>query len=954
MEKGEESTRPTGSATRPTSSATRPASSTAMTQEIPRPFYPDWSAYNSYMHGYHGMMPPTFFPPFAPRPNADPYSWRNELPTGVPFRPPIAYPYAPPIPYPGCSSNSKDMTEPSSSTRPEPSSSTRRSLFSSESNTYEDSSNVGDEDIEQEQEFDNPMVEEVPSMVEEVPSIVEEVPSSSHGNDDDGVIEPRPGMSFKTEHELLDFYKKYGKQIGFGVMTQRSKREDDGSVRYLTLGCARGGKARNRTSNVSKPRPTTKTDCKAKINAIVLDGVLRITTVDNAHNHGLSPRKARFFRCNRAIDASVKRQLDINDKAGISMAKSFNSLVVEVGGYDNLPFVEKDARNYIDKARHLRLGKGGADALRGYFERMQYKNDGFYSLMDLDDEGRLKNVFWADARSRSAYGYFGDVVTFDTTYLTNRYGMPFAPFVGVNHHGQSILFGAGLISSEDTDTFVWLFETWLKCMDKRAPNAIITDQDRAMKNAIAIVFPKTRHRYCLWHIMRKLPEKLGSHSKYNDGLKSALHKCVYDCQTSEEFEKSWEVFLDTYNLHENVWLQSLYSERMHWVPVYLKDTFWAGMSTTQRSESINAFFDGFVHSGTTLKEFVDQFDNALRKRGENEMAADFHSFNCTIPCITHLPMEKQFQELYTNSKFKEVQSEVMGIIYSHCILIKTEGAISTYQVNDQLQVEGYIKRVTYQAYFNEEECEAKCMCGLFQMRGILCRHILAIFSVKDVQSVPSKYIMDRWRKDIKRRYSLIRSSYDDLSNKPAAGRYTNLIKLCYEVATNAAESDHFSMDMTQKLLAMNLSYTKTKAQPVIVNVGTEVNDVEMGSSKKVLSPRIVRGKGRPPSKRLAPTVEKVMRKQQTKRKQSETGAKRKRKNAPELQDEVSSGAPTTDEVFSTSGVAVTTDEVLITSGVQAVTDEILNTSGVQAATTDEVVFPGTQQSVISQVDLQHG
>ncbi|XP_041003659.1 uncharacterized protein LOC121249068 [Juglans microcarpa x Juglans regia] len=91
------------------------------------------------MHGYHGMMPPTFFPPFAPRPNADPYSWRNEQPTGVPFRLPIAYQ----IPYPGYSSNPKDMTKPSSSTR--------RSLFSSESNTYQDSSNVGDEFIEQEQ-----------------------------------------------------------------------------------------------------------------------------------------------------------------------------------------------------------------------------------------------------------------------------------------------------------------------------------------------------------------------------------------------------------------------------------------------------------------------------------------------------------------------------------------------------------------------------------------------------------------------------------------------------------------------------------------------------------------------------------------------------------------------------------------------------------------------------------
>ncbi|XP_042969099.1 protein FAR-RED IMPAIRED RESPONSE 1-like [Carya illinoinensis] len=362
--------------------------------------------------------------------------------------------------------------------------------------------------------------------------------------------------------------------------------------------------------------------------------------------------------------------------------------------------------------------------------------------MDLDDNGRLKNVFWADAHSRASYEYFGDVVTFDTIYLTNSYGMPFAPFVGVNHHGQSILLGAGLISSENTETFVWLFDTWLKCMDGRAPKAIINDQDRAIKNAIAIAFPNTQHRYYLWHIMRKLPEKLGSHAKFKCGLKSALHRCVYDFQTSDEFEKSWE---------------SLYSERTYWVPVYLKNTFWTGTSTTQRSESMNAFFDGYVHSGTTLKEFVDQFDNTLRKKVENEMVADFHSFNCTVPCISHLPMEKKFQVVYTNSKFKEVQSEVMGIIYSHCVIIKTEGAITTYQVNDQREVEDGIKKSTLQAYFNEEECEAECMCGLFEMRGIICRHILSIFAARDVQELPEKYIMERWKKDIKHRYALIRA-----------------------------------------------------------------------------------------------------------------------------------------------------------------------------------------------------
>ena len=69
------------------------------------------------------------------------------------------------------------------------------------------------------------------------------------------------------------------------------------------------------------------------------------------------------------------------------------------------------------------------------------------------DNSRIRNVFWADARTRAACKYFGDVISFDTTYLTNKYDMPFAPFVGVNHHWQSILLGCGLLSSKDTSSF---------------------------------------------------------------------------------------------------------------------------------------------------------------------------------------------------------------------------------------------------------------------------------------------------------------------------------------------------------------------------------------------------------------------------------------------------------------------------------------------------------------------
>ncbi|XP_035540001.1 protein FAR1-RELATED SEQUENCE 5-like [Juglans regia] len=657
-------------------------------------------------------------------------------------------------------------------------------------------------------------------------------------DDDDTIEEPKSGIEFNSFEDLLSYYKEYGKKCGFGVMTKQTERGEDESVRYVTLACARGGKAQNRTLNVANPRPTGKTECKAKINALRQDGVLRLTTVHNIHNHGLSPKKSRFFRCNREVSDAVKRVLDTNDLAGIRTNKSYGSLVVGAGGFENLPFLEKDCRNYIDKARHLRLGAGGAGALWDYFLRMQYKNPGFFYMMDIDDEGRLKNVFWADPRSRAAYQDFGDVVTFDTTYLTNRYGMPFAPFVGVNHHGQSILLGAGLISSEDTETFVWLFETWLQCMDGMAPKAIITDQDRAMKNAIAIVFPKTRHRFCLWHILKKVPEKLGSYSSYKTGMKNALMKCVYDTQLVDEFEKCWDELINTYNLHENAWLQSLYVECEHWI--------------------------------------------------ENENLADFQSFNATIPCISRSPIEKRFQELYTNAKFKEVQQQVNGIIDLNPKLHKSEGAVKTYMVEDEVIIlEEFTKPVTHFVNFSGEDAVAKCSCGLFEMRGILCRHILAVFRCNDIKFLPEMYILDRWRKDIKRRYTLIHSRYDGGEQRADCNRYSSLLNICYKMITLASGSREHYEDASTKLYAMIDLYRANQEPPSMTQIGSNVHstakDTTVDGSREVRSPHVVRGKGRPPSLRRASRMEIDMRKAKAKTKKAPAKGKRKERDGGHTQ-----------------------------------------------------------------------
>ncbi|XP_042983348.1 protein FAR-RED IMPAIRED RESPONSE 1-like [Carya illinoinensis] len=232
--------------------------------------------------------------------------------------------------------------------------------------------------------------------------INEDLEGSTVVPDDEVQVDPpRSGMEFDSEKELIAYHKQYAKQEGFGVRTQRTKRDDDGRPVYLTIGCAHGGKYYPKpNTNILKPRATTKTGCKVKVNATLnCHEKWVLTTIENSHNHiTLSPKKSRLFRSHKHLDEYSQMILELNDRVGIRMHRNFYSLVVDAGCYENLAFQEKDCRNYIDKARYLRLGKGGSDALNEYFKRMRYQNDGFVSYMDMDDDGRLRNVFWADVQ----------------------------------------------------------------------------------------------------------------------------------------------------------------------------------------------------------------------------------------------------------------------------------------------------------------------------------------------------------------------------------------------------------------------------------------------------------------------------------------------------------------------------------------------------------------------------
>ena len=144
---------------------------------------------------------------------------------------------------------------------------------------------------------------------------------------------------------------------------------------------------------------------------------------------------------------------------------------------------------------------------------------------------------------------------------------------------------------------------------KKEPKTIMTDQDPWMTEAIANEFPSTKHSFCIWHITSKFSGWFTAilRSQYQQWCTDFYE--MYHLETPEEFEHQWPYMIAKYNLHSNKHVIGLYEIKQFWVPAYLRDHFFGGMTTTGRSESINAFVKRFISSHTNLSQFAKQVSN---------------------------------------------------------------------------------------------------------------------------------------------------------------------------------------------------------------------------------------------------------------------------------------------------------------------------------------------------------
>nr|GMD99024.1 protein FAR1-RELATED SEQUENCE 5-like [Ipomoea batatas] len=151
-----------------------------------------------------------------------------------------------------------------------------------------------------------------------------------------------------------------------------------------------GGKAKQRRSQISNW-----VRCLAKI-FLRRDntGEFVVSIFEEKHTHPLCSESSRqFMRINRSLDSTQQAFIASCLKANIGTSQSFRLCKELMGTYGNIGATSVDFHNF--------------------------KRD-LQSYVGRDEENRLALLFCADPVARANFLRFGDVISFDATYGTNR------------------------------------------------------------------------------------------------------------------------------------------------------------------------------------------------------------------------------------------------------------------------------------------------------------------------------------------------------------------------------------------------------------------------------------------------------------------------------------------------------------------------------------------------------
>lgn len=566
----------------------------------------------------------------------------------------------------------------------------------------------------------------------------------------EAMVSPYVGMVFKSDDDAFEYYGNFARKNGFSIRKERSRLSPQLGIYKRDFVCYRSGFApakKKPTGEHHRDRKSVRCGCDAKmyLSKEVVDGVSQwfVVQFSNVHNHELlEDDQVRLLPAYRKIQEADQERILLLSKAGFPIHRIVKVLELEKGIQGGqLPFLERDVRNFVQNRKKvvqendaLLTEKRENDTLEllEACKVTKEADEDFVYDFTVDENDKVEHIAWSYGDSVHAYTMFGDAVYFDTTYQSITYGMLFGAWLGIDNHGRTIFFGCVLLQDETPRSFSWALQTFVRFMRGRCPQTIITDIDSGLRDAITSELPNTKHVISIWNILPKVSSwfSVSLGSRYAE-FKSDLD-ALYRVESTEGFELQWNQMISIFGLSTDKHIVLLHSFRASWALCYMRGCFVARMATTDYSKSIEVFLKGVFSTQTCLRSFFEQVGISANFQNQARREMQYmHSKTC-------IPIEEHARSILTPFAFNALQHELV-LAMQYAVSEMPNGSCL---VRHFKEIDG--ERLVI--WIPEDE-QIHCSCKEFESSGLLCRHSLRVFIVKNYFQLPDKYYLNRWRRE---------------------------------------------------------------------------------------------------------------------------------------------------------------------------------------------------------------
>ncbi|CAJ2651958.1 unnamed protein product [Trifolium pratense] len=225
-----------------------------------------------------------------------------------------------------------------------------------------------------------------------------------------------------------------------------------------------------------------------------------------------------------------------------------------------------------------------------------------------DDQRQLTHLLIISPSAKEICYRFsaGKIWLIDSTYKTNRFGLPLMHIVGVTATHQTFTFVYCFMAGERIEDYLWalrhiqqVFAAFLF-----VPKTFVTDCELALMNALSVVFSDNGNvdfLLCQWHINKNIfsrQHRIFANIAAFEVLEQHWNSLVRS-KTAIEYDEKLTKMREFFPHHVMVYLEEtwlLYKNRF--VAIFIRNKLYFGHTTTLRVESAHATVKSWITVST--------------------------------------------------------------------------------------------------------------------------------------------------------------------------------------------------------------------------------------------------------------------------------------------------------------------------------------------------------------------